>query len=114
MLNLAWRQTLITHIKHSTYARSAFEDRYPASTSYEDMINGPRDGWYRMPAQRWKSGLAADYKICKTIILYGGGGIDYTPNDHDIFMFADVGVIPFYVQLGMLYSIGFNFSVSNR
>lgn len=104
-LNLSWKQTLMTHIKHSQYARSAFEDRYPEGISLESTINGPRDGWYRTPAQHWKTGLIAGYRISKSVTLYGGGGIDYTPNEQGFFMFADVGVIPFYGQIGVVYHL---------
>jgi hypothetical protein len=104
-LNLAGKQSLMTHVKHSNYARSVFEGRYPEGTPPENMIIGPKDGWYRTPAQRWQTGLVAGYKISKSITLYGGGGIDYTPNEHGIFMFADVGIIPFYGQIGVVYHL---------
>lgn len=102
-LNLVWKQTMATHIKHSEYVKSAFDDRYPADTPPEKMIDGPKDGWYGTPAKRWVSGLIGGYKIRKAITLYLGGGIIYTPNKQDIFLFGDVGLIPFYAQLGIIY-----------
>lgn len=101
-LELAWKPTMATHITHSGYAKAAFDNRYPDSTPPDKMTKGPKDGWYSTPANRIMGGLMGGYTIGQSYTIYLKGGINYTPNKFNIFMFGDIGVIPYYVNLGVI------------
>ncbi|OHD79174.1 MAG: hypothetical protein A3J97_15720 [Spirochaetes bacterium RIFOXYC1_FULL_54_7] len=46
------------------------------------MSFGPRDGWYAMPAHRLSAALIGGYTLQNLVTVYGGGGIDFTPNKY--------------------------------
>ncbi len=102
-LDLAWKPTISTYINHSNYVKEAFKDRYPDSTPANEMIDGPEDGWYSTPANYVMAGMLAGYTLRHAYTIYVNGGIKYTPNDLGIFMFGDIGVIPYYMKLGIIY-----------
>jgi len=102
-LDLAWKPTIATNIKHSNYVKAAFKERYPDDTLKYAMIYGPKDGWYYTPANRLMAGMLAGYTISGSYSIYINGGINYTPNNFGILMFGDIGVIPYYLKLGMVY-----------
>ncbi len=103
VFDFAWKPTLLTHITHSNYVKDSFKDRYPTGIWADEMIDGPKDGWYSTPANRLMAGILAGYTISKSYTIYINGGINYTPNDFGIFMFGDIGIIPYYLKLGMVY-----------
>ncbi|MBL7994335.1 hypothetical protein JNM05_03090 [bacterium] len=101
-LQFMWKPTIATRIAHSDYAKSAFDNRYPNDTPPDKMIKGPKDGWYLTPANRVMAGLMGGYTIGQSHTIYLKGGINYTPNYFNIFMFGDIGVIPYYANLGVI------------
>lgn len=59
-VDIGWQYTALTHIKHSEETKDTFNDRYSVG---ENGTNGPRDGWYRATARRFRLGFAGSRRI---------------------------------------------------
>lgn len=57
---LGWQYTGLTHIRHSQETKDTFNERYPGSIT---GINGPKDGWYKATASRFRLGFVGSKKL---------------------------------------------------
>lgn len=95
-LDLGWQGTLATHIRHSATARATFTGRYPPGVTGDSL---PRDGWYRLPAQRYRAGVLLGRRIGG----HGGGiqlavGATFVPQKQGQLIAFDLGQLPFYLE----------------
>ncbi|HEX7123747.1 MAG TPA: hypothetical protein VF178_15325 [Gemmatimonadaceae bacterium] len=95
-IDLGWQGTLATHIRHSPFARATFADRYPPGVAGDSL---PRDGWYRLPAQRYRAGVL----LARRIGEHGGGiqlalGTTFVPQKQGQLIAFDLGQLPFYLE----------------
>jgi hypothetical protein len=52
--DVGWQYTPFTYIKNSRQAKAAFDERYPDGVT---GLQGPKDGWYKNGANRFRIGL---------------------------------------------------------
>ena len=94
-LDVAYRPTLATHIRHASVATDAFDDRYPGARG------GPQDGWYRGTSSR--IGLGASGALASKQGLFAAAGGGWSRLLGPLPSFPDIGVLPFqtWVQAGV-------------
>lgn len=93
---------LATHIAHSDYARRAFNDRYANAPNMSDAL---QDGWYRTNAWIWQVGASGGYQI-NTVVLSLNLGLQVFQSETGVQMLPDLGIMPFYGTLGVVYCFG--------
>ncbi|HEY0680511.1 MAG TPA: hypothetical protein VGD17_19655, partial [Chitinophagaceae bacterium] len=97
-LILGWQHTALAHIKHSEATRETFSDRYPSTDK-----DGPRDGWYRATANRFKLGYTTARAITNrgTIQLSAGGMINR--QKQGILLGFSHAQVPFFIEGSFRY-----------
>ena len=95
-LDAGWQAALATHIAHGPAARAAFRDRYPDGVADDAQ---PRDGWYRVPAQRFRIGGVLDRRLGRRggAMRLALGGMFIRQKQGQLFAF-DLGQVPFYLE----------------
>ncbi len=100
-LDLGWQGTLLTHVEHSDLSRRTFDDRYPPGVA---GIEGPRDGWYRSTATRFRFGLS-------TARVFGGRwsgavsvGTLFALQDQGAYFAFNLAQIPLYLEVSTRYA----------
>lgn len=99
-VDLAWSPTLATRMWHSEAVRDLYRDRHGPGGPAE---GGPRDGWYRTTAQRFRVGLAGGVRFLALWAVHASAGFAYTPQHAGILINPPVGPLPFYADLGAEY-----------
>jgi hypothetical protein len=90
---LNFQNTTFTHIKFSEQAKETFRDRYPSGNS-----QGPRDGWYRFTASRFKLGYTTARKINDHLgMQFSFGGNLSSQKQHILLGFSHAQV-PVYIE----------------
>jgi len=98
--DLGWQGTLATRITHGTAARDAFEERYPGGPPGPENADGPVDGWYRFPAQRFRFGVTTTRALSdRTDLQLGMGALLSRQRQGLLLSFAHAQV-PAYVEAG--------------
>jgi hypothetical protein len=82
--------------------RDAYDDRYDNGSTNtpvgEERIEGPRDGWYGLPAWRVFAGLEGGFSA-SNLALDAGAGLWFTPQEQGLFFSPETGQIPLYFEL---------------
>jgi hypothetical protein len=92
-LALAYAYKPGIHLTHSDYAASAFQGRYAGES-------GPPNGWFYQDFHQLRIGGS----VTRTWARWQGNlsaGTYYYPNRLDLFLFPDIGVLPFYITLNV-------------
>ncbi len=96
------RSTLLLHLSHFELMRDAYDDRYDNGSTNtpagEERIDGPRDGWYGLPAWRVFVGLEGGF-TASNIAFNAGAGTWFTPQEQGLFFSPETGQIPLYFEL---------------
>jgi len=103
-VDLGWQVTAATRVQHTALARAAFDDRYPAGTPAP--MSGPRDGWYRLPAQRYRVGLAGQRTLGRResrgpATLWAAGGATFVRQRQGVLVAFDLAQVPVYAETGL-------------
>jgi hypothetical protein len=99
--DLGWQGTLATRITHGPAARDAFEERYPEGSPSPENADGPVDGWYRFPAQRFRVGVTTTRALNdRTDLQLGVGALFNRQRQGLVLSFAHAQV-PAYVEAGL-------------
>jgi hypothetical protein len=89
------------HLKHSDYAKQAFENLYPNGSG---KYNEPKDGWFRQSYTNLRTGVHITYfKPDWNINLTAG--LEHDFDKVGLFTLPDVGVMPFYGGVNFGYRI---------
>lgn len=98
--DFGWQYTPFTHIRHSKEAKAAFEDRYP-----EDMtgVDGPRDGWYKNGASRFRIGLIGVTKLGKKGAFQISAGSLINIQRQGVWLGFSHAQVPAYWEFGYEY-----------
>lgn len=99
-VDVGWQYTALTHIKHSEETKDTFNDRYPAG---ENGIDGPRDGWYRATASRFRLGFAGSRKLGDQWSIQVGIGALLSVQKQGILLGFSHPQIPFYLKSTISY-----------
>ncbi len=89
------------NIKHSDYARNAFQDLYPNGNG---RFNAPQDGWFYQNHVMLQIGIGVAYFQPKWH-LNVTAGFQHQPNRLGLITLPDIGIMPFYGGLNFGYSI---------
>lgn len=98
--DIGWQYTAFTHIKHSEETKDTFNDLYPAG---ENEIDGPRDGWYRATASRFRLGFAGSRKLGKHWRLQLGIGTLLSIQKQGILLGFSHAQVPAYLESSISY-----------
>jgi hypothetical protein len=91
----------LLHIKHSEYAKQAFQDLYPQNSG---RFTSPKDGWFTAPNLILQTGIGVAY-FQPRWRLDLTAGFQYQPNRFGLINLPDIGILPFYGGLNFGYSI---------
>ncbi len=100
-LHVALNYQPILHVKHSDYARDAFNDLYPLGNG---LYNAPKDGWFYQNNLTLQSGIALAYFRPKWHVNLTAG-FQYQSNRLGLIALPDIGILPFYGGLNIGYAI---------
>ncbi len=89
------------HIKHSDYAKKAFQDLYPSGNG---QFNSPKDGWFTQNNLTLQTGIGVAYFQPKWHLNLTAG-FQHQPNRLGLIALPDIGILPFYGGLNFGYSI---------
>ena len=94
------------NIKHLEYARQAFEDLYPNGSG---AFKSPKDGWFYQNSLSFQTGLGIAFtQPCWQVNMTGG--FQYQPNSLGFISFPDLGIMPFYFGVNLMYRFQSNSS----
>jgi hypothetical protein len=99
-IDLGWQYTALTHIKHSEETRDTFNDRYPGG---EIGIYGPRDGWYKATASRFRLGFVGSRKLGEQWILQLKSGALLSIQKQGILLGFSHAQVPVYLESTISY-----------
>ncbi len=88
-------------IKHSEYAKQAFQDLYPNSNG---QFTSPKDGWFQQDNLTFQTGIGFAYFQPKWHLNLTAG-FQHQPNRLGLIALPDIGIMPFYSGLNFGYSI---------
>lgn len=91
----------LINIKHSDYAKKAFQDLYPISNG---QFNSPKDGWFYQDNLTFQTGIGVAY-FQPNWHLNLTAGFQYQPNKLGLISLPDIGIMPFYGGLNFGYSL---------
>ncbi|HEU4578966.1 MAG TPA: hypothetical protein VFS67_11965 [Polyangiaceae bacterium] len=100
-LDLGLQSALSTHVEHSATARSTFEERYPPGVT---GITGPRDGWYRFTATRFRVGVASSHRWGDHWSGVLALGSLFARQDQGLLLAFNLAQLPIYLELGAGYA----------
>lgn len=89
------------NIKHSDYAKKAFQDLYPSANG---QFNSPKDGWFYQNNLTFQTGIGVAYSQPKWHLNLTAG-FQHQPNKLGLIALPDIGILPFYGGLNFGYSI---------
>lgn len=99
-IDVGWKYTALTHIKHSEETKDTFNDRYPAG---ENGIDGPWDGWYRSTASRFRLGFAGSRKFGELWRIQIGIGTLLSVQRQGILLGFSHAQVPLYLESTVSY-----------
>lgn len=97
---LGWQYTGLTHIRHSEETKETFGDRYPDG---ETGIDGPKDGWYRATASRFRLGFVGSKNIHDQWNWQFGIGTLLSIQNQGILLGFSHAQVPFYFESTISY-----------
>jgi hypothetical protein len=100
-LDLGWQSTMLTHVRHSDLARRTFDDRYPPGVT---GVQGPRDGWYRFTATRFRIGLSSAHAFGERWSGALALGTLFALQEQGAYFAFDLAQIPFYLEVSSRYA----------
>ena len=89
------------NIKHSDYAKQAFQDLYPSGNG---QFNAPKDGWFTQNNLTLQTGIGVTYFQPNWHINLTAG-FQHQPNRLGLIALPDIGIMPFYGGVNFGYSI---------
>ncbi len=89
------------NIKHSYYAKKAFQDLYPSANG---KFISPKDGWFYQNNLTFQTGIGVAY-FQSNWNLNLTAGFQYQPNRLGLISLPDIGIMPFYGGLNFGYNL---------
>jgi len=100
-LDLGVQSALSTHVEHSATARHTFEERYPPGSA---GITGPRDGWYRFTATRFRIGVASSHHWGDNWSGALALGSLFALQDQGVLFAFNLAQVPLYLEVAAGYA----------
>lgn len=99
-IQLGWHQVIATHITHSEYSKSAFDNIYDKNGELIDL--SPKDGWYGDTGSALKAGFEWSYPFADGFEMFLDSGlISFTSPYTGLLDSMMAGQVPFYFDIAI-------------
>ncbi len=94
-----WQYTGLTNIRHSAESKDTFNERYPNDTG----INGPKGGWYKATASRFRLGFVTSLELGDQWGLQFAAGTQIAVQKQGILLGFSHAQVPVYLSTAISY-----------